>query len=199
MEIRSRNGFGESRETIVKFKLDFFFLSRRNIQCIFKLVYGVGLRALRKLFMQIHPSWSNKPSDAAALNKGKIHLGREEDVSFKKGNIDEWDFSLMTSVLLYTTRCALEISKRPGYDIALRELKKCRNKLLGHPSTDRMSDGDFNYYWPLLSSNFTVLGADPDDIAHLKLKSGILVIICSWAVKDICLLLHQLKGSIVLL
>ncbi len=122
--------------------------------------------------MQIHPSWSNKPTDAAALSKGKIRLGKEEEAIFKKGNIDEWDFSLMTSVLLFTTRCALEISKRPGYGIALQELKKCRNKLLGHPSTDKMSDADFNYYWPLLSSNFITLGANPQDIDELKLRSG---------------------------
>lgn len=122
--------------------------------------------------MQIHPSWSNKPGDAAALNKGSMHLGKEDEAVFKKGNIEEWDFSLMTTVLLFSTRCALEISKRPGFDIALRELKKCRNRLLGHPSTDRMSDADFNYFWPLLSSNFITLGADADDIANLKLKSG---------------------------
>ena len=122
--------------------------------------------------MQLHPSWSNQPSDAAALDKGRMHLGKEEEATFKKGNIHEWDFSLMTSVLLFSTRCKLEISKRPGYDIALQELKKCRNKLLGHPSTDRMSDADFNYYWPLLSSNFITLGADPQDIEVLKLKSG---------------------------
>ena len=146
--------------------------SRRNILCIFKLVYGVGLQALRELFKQIHPSWSNTPDDAAALDKGNMHIGREEEACFKRGNIEEWDFSLMTTVLLFSAKCALEISRRPGYDIALHELKKCRNKLLGHPSTDRMSDADFNHYWPLLSTNFITLGADPYVIAALKLKSG---------------------------
>ncbi len=172
-------GLQKAGKESLMFNRCFFFISRRNIQCIFKLVYGVGLRALRKLFMQIHPSWSNKPTDAAALDKGKIHLGKEEEGSFKKGNIEEWDFSLMTSVLLFTKRCALEMSKKPGYVSALQDLKKCRNKLLGHPCTDLMSDTEFNYFWPLLSSNFIALGADPDDIAHVKLKSGTLIIICS--------------------
>jgi len=135
-------------------------------------VYGVGLRALRELFKQIHPSWSNTPGDAAVLDKGKMCFGREEEACFRRGKIEEWDFSLMTSVLLFSTKCALEISRRPGYDLALRELKKCRNKLLGHPSTDRMSDSEFNYYWPLLSKNFITLGADSYAIAALKLKSG---------------------------
>ena len=135
-------------------------------------MYGVGLQALRELFKQIHPSWSNTPGDATALDKGSMCIGREEEACFKRGNIEEWDFSLMTSVLLFSTKCALEINRRPGYGIALRDLKKCRNKLLGHPSTDRMSDADFNHYWPLLSTNFITLGADSYAIAALKLKSG---------------------------
>lgn len=64
------------------------------------------------------------------------------------------------------------MSKRPGYSIALKELKKCRNKLLGHPSTEMMSDADFSNFWPLLSNNFITLGADPDEIAEIKLQSG---------------------------
>lgn len=122
--------------------------------------------------MEINPSWSNQPSDAAGFNKGKMKLSKDEEVPFKKGNINEWDFSLMTTVLLYSKSCALEISKKPGYDIALQELRRCRNKLIGHPSTERMSDADFNYYWPLLSKNFITLGADPNEIAELKFKSG---------------------------
>jgi len=100
-----------------------------------------------------------------------MKLNKEEEASFKNGNIHEWDFSLMTTVLLFSASCVLEISKRAGYDAALQELKRCRNKLLGHPSTDRMSDEDFNYYWPLLSNNFITLGADQKEIAELKLKT----------------------------
>lgn len=140
--------------------------------CIFKLVYGVGLRALRQLFMEINPTWCNQPSDAAKFNRGNMKLNKEEEASFNNGKIDEWDFSLMTTVLLFSAGCALEISKRAGYDVALQELKKCRNKLLGHPSTDRMSDEDFNYYWPLLSNNFITLGADQKEVAELKRRTG---------------------------
>ena len=140
--------------------------------CIFKLVYGVGLRALRQLFMEINPTWTNQPSDAAGFDKGKMKLSKEEETNFNNGNIHEWDFSLMTTVLLYSTSCSLKISNTPGHEVALQELKKCRNKLLGHPSTDRMTDADFNYFWPLLSANFITLGADPKEVAELRLKSG---------------------------
>lgn len=122
--------------------------------------------------MDINPSWSNQPSDAAGFDKSKMKLGKDEEVIFNKGNINEWDFSLMTTVLLYSKSCALEIDKRPGCKIALQELKKHRNNLLGHPSTEMMSDVDFNHFWPLLGNNFIALGADPDDIAEIKLQSG---------------------------
>ena len=141
--------------------------------CIFKLIYGVGLQALRKLFMVINPTWSNQPSDAVGFDKGKMKLTKDEEISFNNGNIHEWDFSLMTTALLYSKNCAVEMSKRPGYDIALKELKKCRNKVLGHPSTDKMSDADFNNYWHLLSTHFGTVGADPHEIAEIKLQSGI--------------------------
>ena len=147
-------------------------VSRRNILCIFKLVYGVGLRALRKLFMEINHAWSNQPSDAAAFDRGRMKLNKEEEVIFNNGNIIEWDFSLITTVLLYSKVCAFEISKRPGYDFALRELKSSRNKLLGHPSSEQMSDEDFDIFWPLLSTHFVTLGADQAEIAEIKLQSG---------------------------
>lgn len=122
--------------------------------------------------MKINPSWSNQPSDAAAFKKGKMSLSKHEQVSFNEGNIKEWDFSLMTTVLLFSESCALEIVKRPGYETALTVLKECRNKLIGHPSTDRMSDTDFGYYWPLLSKHFITLGADPKVISEMELRRG---------------------------
>lgn len=142
----------------------------RNILCIYKLIYGVGLRTLRKLFMDINPNWSNQPSDAATFDKGKMKLSKDEQVSFNKGNIKEWDFSLMTTALLYSQSCVVEIVQRPGHEAALKELKKCRNKLLGHPSTDAMSDADFSYFWPLLSKHFITLGADPKVISEMEFR-----------------------------
>ena len=141
--------------------------------CIFKLIYGVGLRALRSLFMDINPSWSNQPLDAACFDKGTMKLKKEQEALFNKGDINEWDFSLMTTVLLYSKICSVEISKKPDFAPALRELRKCRNSLLGHPSTERMSESDFNTFWPLLSDNFIKLGADPTEVAEILLQSGI--------------------------
>ena len=141
--------------------------------CIFKLVYGVGLIALRMLFMDINPSWTNKPSDAAGIDRGKMKLTKEEEDSFNKGDINEWDFSLMTKVLLNSRSCVLEINKRPDFNRALQELRIARNRLLGHPSSESMSDDDFKILWPHLSSNFVVLGANESDIADIIHQSGI--------------------------
>ena len=123
--------------------------------------------------MDFNPGWSNKASDAAGFDKWKMKLSRDDEVIFNKGNINEWDFSLMTTALLYSKSCALEISKRPGFDKALRELKTCRNKVLGHPSSEKMLDADFNVYWPLLTNLFGILGADLTEIAEIKLQTGI--------------------------
>ena len=83
--------------------------------------------------MQIHPEWTNQPSDAAALDKGRMRLDKNEEVIFNKGDINQWDFSLITSALRFSKICAIEIRKKPGCDTVLQELKKTRNKLLGHP------------------------------------------------------------------
>lgn len=78
----------------------------------------------------------------------------------------------MTTALLYSKSCALEMNKRPDLARALQDLKITRNKLLGHPSTERMSDADFDTFWPQLSKNFEILGAEAGDIAEIMLQPG---------------------------
>lgn len=171
-----RNSFNFKHQSITiqdRILKPYFCFARRNMLCIFKLIYGVGLRALRSLFMDINPSWSNQPLDAACFDKGTMKLQKEQEVLFKKGDINEWDFSLMATVLLYSKSCSVEISKTPDFVLTLRELQRCRNSLLGHPSTERMSESDFNTFWPLLSNNFIKLGADPTEVAEILLQSGI--------------------------
>lgn len=123
--------------------------------------------------MEINPKWSNNPSDADSFDKGKLEFYNEnEKEDFDRGDINKWDFSLLSSVLLYSNGCAREIRKRRERKGALWDLRDIRNKLLGHNYTDRMSDHDFSHYWPLLSRSFITLGADPQKIEELKLKAG---------------------------
>ena len=93
-------------------------------------------------------------------------------VNFNKGDINQWDFSLITSALRFSKICAIEIRKKPGCDTALQELKKTRNKLLGHPCTDRMSNTDFDIFWPQLCNHFVTLGADRAKIVEIQSQSG---------------------------
>lgn len=123
--------------------------------------------------METNPKWSNKPSDANIFDQGILEFNYEnEKEAFYRGDINKWDFSLISNVLLYSNGCAREIRRRRDRKGALRDLRNIRNKLLGHNYTDRLSDDDFSRYWPLLSSSFITLGADPQKIQELKLKAG---------------------------
>lgn len=123
--------------------------------------------------METNPKWSNKPSDADIFDQGILEFNYEsEKEAFYRGDINKWDFSLISNVLLYSNGCAREIRRRRDRKGALRDLRNIRNKLLGHNYTDRLSDDDFSRYWPLLSSSFITLGADPQKIQELKLKAG---------------------------
>ena len=130
-------------------------------------MYGVCLTTLRRLFMEMYPSWKNQPSDAAAMDKGKMFLKGHEATLFNTGNIEQWDFSLLTTVLLYSKHCLIEVGKRKGYESSIQSLKECRNKLIGHPISDKMSADDFNCYWPKLTSCLTTLGVDQQEIQDI--------------------------------
>lgn len=133
----------------------------------------MGLQALRDFFMKIHPEWTNQPSDAAALEKGLMILDNNEQLlDFNKGDITQWNFSLITTVLLFSKRCAIEIKKKSGRKNALEMLKMFRNKWLGHPCTDKMSNKDFNTFWGKSRRHFVALGADPSKIDEIKSQSG---------------------------
>lgn len=143
------------------------------MSCILKLFLGVGLEVLRKLFMEINPKWSNNPSDADSFDKGILEFYNEnEKEAFYRGDINKWDFSLISSVLLYSNGCARGIRRRRDRKGALRVLRNIRNKLLGHNYTDRLSDDYFSHYWSLLSRSFITLGADPQKIQELRLNAG---------------------------
>lgn len=148
----------------------------RNFLCFVKLFFGVGLQRLRNLFMEIHPKWTNQPSDAAALDKGRMILDGNEELDFNKGDINQWDFSLTTTVLLYSKKCSTEIWKKRGRKkrsrgSALRELKKIRCEMLAHPRTYKMSNKDFNTSWAESRCHFVALGAHPSEIDEIKYQS----------------------------
>ncbi|XP_031572563.1 sterile alpha motif domain-containing protein 9-like [Actinia tenebrosa] len=136
-------------------------------------MYDVGLTALRKLFMDIHPTWSNNSADAKSLVKGSMKLKGHELASFNKGDINKWDVSLITTVLLYSKKCNDEISKKPGFEDAIRSIKDYKNKLVSHPHDEKMSDADYQVHWPAISGHLETIGASKEEIDTI-LKENVL-------------------------
>lgn len=114
--------------------------------------------------MNIHPTWSNTPGDASNLEQGSMQLKVQEFASFNEGDINEWDVSLMTTVLLYSKKCNDEISKTPGLENAIRSIKDLKNRLISHPPGEKMSDADYQVYWPAISGHLETIGVSKEEI-----------------------------------
>ncbi|KAK3713159.1 hypothetical protein QZH41_010061 [Actinostola sp. cb2023] len=139
---------------------------RNNLSKVLIITNGLGLDTLRKLFMDIHPSWSNKPNDAKTLDKGRMKLQKHELALFNTGDINKWDVSLMTTVLLFSKECAKELSNR-GYEDAVRTIKDQKNQLISHVSSDRMTGDEFNTTWAKISKSLETIGASTKDIEDI--------------------------------
>lgn len=78
----------------------------------------------------------------------------------------------MIIVFFYLKSCVLEIVKRLGYEIVLKELKKYCNKLFGYLFIDMMFGIDFCYYWFLLLKYFIIFGVDFKVIFEMEFRRG---------------------------
>ena len=125
------------------------------------MLLGIGLPRTRDIFLEIHPTWNNTPQDAANLTKVGLKLNKEEEKKFDAGNIEEWDLSLVTTVLLFSpTNCnALKTDQKfAGYFKALKDLKSCRNNFLGHTKSEKLPDQEFRKCWPQVKDCLLRLG-----------------------------------------
>lgn len=139
------------------------FVFRRNFARLIRLLMVVGASALRQLFLSIHKNWSNQPSDASALKKGALKLQKHQETQFYKGNIEEWDVSLLVNVLRFSAVCSNEVSRK-GVDFALRDIQEMRNLYIAHASNVKMSDEDFKKHWEQLKFNLVAIGASEEEI-----------------------------------
>ncbi|XP_046846969.1 uncharacterized protein LOC124440608 isoform X1 [Xenia sp. Carnegie-2017] len=135
----------------------------RNFARLIRLLMGVGASTLRQLFLSIHKNWSNQPSDASALKKGALKLQKHQETQFYKGNIEEWDVSLLVSVLRFSTVCSNEVSRK-GVDFTLRDIQEMRNLYIAHANNEKMSDEDFKKHWEKLKLNLVAIGASEEEI-----------------------------------
>ncbi len=125
---------------------------------------GVGADCLRKYFLRIHPTWSNQPSDASALKKGVLKLQNHQKAKFYAGNIDEWDVSLLISVLRFSALSSVEVSRYPEIDNALRSIQEIRNNVVAHAKDKKLSATDFKITWDELKLNLVAIGGSEDNI-----------------------------------
>ena len=132
-------------------------------------MYKVALERLRTLFKQIHPTWADTPSDAEQLEKGNLVFDpgdRDMEESFNTGNVEEWDFTLMSRALLKSKKCEYELSRNPkysGYIRSIDTLRKIRNKI-GHPSKYGLDDTEFQTYKNGIKTSLTGLGVPAEII-----------------------------------
>ena len=145
-------------------------------------MYKVALERLRTLFKQIHPTWADTPGDAEQLEKGNLMFDpgeRDMEESFNTGNLEEWDFTLMSRVLLKSKKCEYELSrnrKYVGYIRRIDTLRKIRNRI-GHPSKYGLDDTKFQTYKNDIKTSLTGLGV-PAEIIEMSSKGKIMVKIC---------------------
>lgn len=76
-----------------------------------------------------------------------MKFSKDEEISFNKGDIYEWDFLLMIIVFFYFKSCVLEMNKRLDLVCVLKDLKSDCNRLLGYFFIERMFDVDFDIFW----------------------------------------------------
>ncbi|CAB4032574.1 Hypothetical predicted protein, partial [Paramuricea clavata] len=139
-------------------------VERRHFNILTRLLMGVGAECLRKYFLTIHPTWSNKPSDASTLKKGVLELQTEEETIFNTGNIEKWDVSLLFRVLRFSAVSSVELKLNPDKKVALCSIREIRNKIFAHAANEKVNDSDFKMLWGDLKCNLLVIGGSEEDI-----------------------------------
>ncbi|XP_031557053.1 uncharacterized protein LOC116293728 [Actinia tenebrosa] len=134
---------------------------RDNYFSLTLLLFRVGNQKLREYFKTqwplvyqgvrpgtVPPPWNDTPQDAAEMKNRERRLtfnGIDEETKFNSGNTNHWDFSLLTSVLQYSSlKFVLPSSPESK---ALDDLKKIRNELIGHATDAAIPNALFHTAW----------------------------------------------------
>ena len=106
------------------------------------------------------------------IKKNKnISLTPVQGTSVKKGNLNEWDLSILTNILLNDERPATlnttEIQQRDQEHKLLTQLKSIRNEM-AHRASISFSDTEFNQVWTDLATILVAFGDSDAEIDKLK-------------------------------
>ena len=109
-------------------------------------LFECGLKALRQLFMEIHPNWKNTPNDIRTFEQGTLQVkGKSETDKFKSGDIDKWDISLITKVLLYSKKSKEKLGSDARFQRcrgAVETISTIRNYVQGHSASGELTKSE---------------------------------------------------------
>ena len=111
-----------------------------------KVLYKCGLKALRELFLRIHPSWNNDEDDIKTFKKGKFKPDCHEVSKFNSGNIYEWDITLICKVLLYSALSMQTLKNDAsfrGYEGAIITIRSIKNSMLSHNKANKIAKQEY--------------------------------------------------------
>ncbi|CAF1159272.1 unnamed protein product [Adineta ricciae] len=106
------------------------------------------------------------------IKKSKdISLTKTQKASVMTGNLNEWDLSTLTNILLYAKSPATlspnEIQQRDQENQILTQLKDIRNEA-AHRASKSFSDTEFNQMWTDLTRILVAFGGDDTELDKLK-------------------------------
>jgi len=142
---------------------------------------------LRNRFKQLWQTRSNKPWDDSSRQdliniikpKSFKSYFKSQRSDLQKGEIDNWDFTLLKNVFLDSDICG---TGKQGNDWrkSLEKVAEIRNKLAHHPSKN-VSDADFEVNWEKISKILVQMGESKEELDDLKgaLRSSRMILLQS--------------------
>ena len=123
--------------------------------------------------MEIHPSWKNTKQDVKNMKKGKFKCKfRTQKTMFESGDIDQWDISLICSVLLHTEVSSTQLKpSKPchAYKKGVDKVLEVKNNFYSHITDLEIPQKEFDAVKQDLRGASISLGVSEDDFdAALK-------------------------------
>eukprot|EP00794_Sanderia_malayensis_P004419 gene4419-5009_t len=125
------------------------------------IMYDCGLEGLRNLFQRINPNWSNNPSVVINFQKDNLQVLPYERPRFDSGNINNWDISLLSKVLLYSSSKNSLSEKELK---AIQCLKKVKDEMASHCTDIELSVQKFEETMKNVKSSLAEIGVSEEDL-----------------------------------
>ncbi|XP_031573960.1 uncharacterized protein LOC116307791 isoform X3 [Actinia tenebrosa] len=153
----------EERDNYFSLTLLLFRVGNQRLREYFKTQWPIVYQRVRP--GTVPPPWQDTPHDAAEMKKiqpSKLKFKfKDEETKFNSGNTNDWDFSLLTSVLRYSS-LQFVLPSSPESK-ALDDLKKICNELIGHAADAAITNADFNTAWTDACNALALFNASADD------------------------------------